>query len=203
MKSIRTIAALAAVLGLGNYAQAGFGLLGGCGASKCCDCAPTSQPLRAAGRRSSGRATGTSTTTSGPAPSRCAVTRPAAPATRLRSFGRCLCGHRSRACGAQRPARPVRCSPPRCRQRQRARAAPCDPGCAAPLRSGLRPYLPAIPAVPLACDPGCALPAIRTACDSGCLGGAKKCGLFGHKWGWMEEGLPLRQEGQLLRNRLR
>lgn len=42
MKSIRTIAALIAVIGMGSYAQAGHDV--GCGASKCCDCAPTFQP---------------------------------------------------------------------------------------------------------------------------------------------------------------
>ena len=45
MKSIRTIAALVAVLGLSSFAQAGLSKRGGdCGASKCCDCAPTFQP---------------------------------------------------------------------------------------------------------------------------------------------------------------
>ena len=45
MKSIRTIAALVAVLGLSSFAQAGLFKRGGdCGASKCCDCAPTFQP---------------------------------------------------------------------------------------------------------------------------------------------------------------
>lgn len=44
MKSMRTIAALVAVLGMGSFAQAGlFGHSAG-GASKCCDCAPTFQP---------------------------------------------------------------------------------------------------------------------------------------------------------------
>ena len=42
MKSIRTIAALITVFGMGSYAQAGHDV--GCGASKCCDCAPTFQP---------------------------------------------------------------------------------------------------------------------------------------------------------------
>ena len=42
MKSIRTIAALIAVIGMGSYAQASHDV--GCGASKCCDCAPTFQP---------------------------------------------------------------------------------------------------------------------------------------------------------------
>lgn len=45
MKTIKTIAALVAVLGLSSFAQAGlFNRGGDCGASKCCDCAPTFQP---------------------------------------------------------------------------------------------------------------------------------------------------------------
>ncbi len=45
MKSMKTIAALFAVLGMGSFAHAGFFSRGGdCGASKCCDCAPTFQP---------------------------------------------------------------------------------------------------------------------------------------------------------------
>ncbi len=44
MKSLRTIAALVAVLGMGSFVQAGLFGLGACGASKCCDCAPTFQP---------------------------------------------------------------------------------------------------------------------------------------------------------------
>lgn len=54
MKSIRTLATVVAVFGLGGYAQAGlldhlFGHRGGgrcdgCDASKCCDCAPTCEP---------------------------------------------------------------------------------------------------------------------------------------------------------------
>lgn len=45
MKSIKTFVAVAALVALGVDAQAGlFGSLRGCGASKCCDCAPTFQP---------------------------------------------------------------------------------------------------------------------------------------------------------------
>ena len=44
MKSMRTIAALVAVLGMGSFAQAGLFGHSECGASKCCDCAPTFQP---------------------------------------------------------------------------------------------------------------------------------------------------------------
>lgn len=55
MKSIRTLATVVAVFGMGGYAQAGlldhlFGHKGGgscdaaCDASKCCDCAPTCEP---------------------------------------------------------------------------------------------------------------------------------------------------------------
>lgn len=45
MKSMKSIAALFAVLGMGSFAQAGFFSAGeDCGASKCCDCAPTFQP---------------------------------------------------------------------------------------------------------------------------------------------------------------
>ncbi len=43
MKSIRTIAALIAVIGMSSYAQAGRRQVA-CGATKCCDCAPTFQP---------------------------------------------------------------------------------------------------------------------------------------------------------------
>ena len=44
MKSIRTIAALIAVIGMSSFAQAGRHRQVACGASKCCDCAPTFQP---------------------------------------------------------------------------------------------------------------------------------------------------------------
>lgn len=54
MKSIRTLATVVAVFGMGGYAQAGlldhlFGSKGGgcattCDASKCCECAPTCEP---------------------------------------------------------------------------------------------------------------------------------------------------------------
>ena len=44
MKSMRTIAALVAVFGMGSFVQAGHARHGACGASKCCDCAPTFQP---------------------------------------------------------------------------------------------------------------------------------------------------------------
>ncbi len=44
MKSMRTIAALVAVIGMSSFAQAGLRGRGECGASKCCDCAPTFQP---------------------------------------------------------------------------------------------------------------------------------------------------------------
>ncbi|WP_437206708.1 HEAT repeat domain-containing protein [Planctomicrobium sp. SH664] len=45
MKSMKTFVAVAALVALSTNAQAGlFGHLKGCGASKCCDCAPTFQP---------------------------------------------------------------------------------------------------------------------------------------------------------------
>jgi len=44
MKSIKTIAAVVAVLAMGSLAQAGMRRSSDCGASKCCDCAPTFQP---------------------------------------------------------------------------------------------------------------------------------------------------------------
>ena len=44
MKSIRTIAAVVAVIGMSSFAQAGLFSHGACGATKCCDCAPTFQP---------------------------------------------------------------------------------------------------------------------------------------------------------------
>jgi len=44
MKSIKTIAAVVAVLAMSSLAQAGLRRSSDCGASKCCDCAPTFQP---------------------------------------------------------------------------------------------------------------------------------------------------------------
>lgn len=179
MKSIRTIAALAAVFGLGSYAQAGFGLLGGCGASKCCDCAPTSQPscCRPTIVRPCHRNVYNYQRTC--AKPMCCDTA-CAPAT--------ACGPSAGACadtgaGACGPGNacatgPACAAPCHGAGNGNGCAAPCDPGCAAPCDPGC--------AAP--CDPGCAAPCDPGCCDNGCLGGAKKCGLFGHKWGGWKKG---------------
>ncbi len=193
MKSIRTIAALAAVLGLGSYAHAGLlgHRLGGCGASKCCDCAPTSQPtcckptiVRPCHRNlynyqrtcakpmacCDGCAPANSC-----GPTACATGNGVGNGACVDGNGACAPG--AGACAAPCAGNACTDGGNGCLNNNNGCAAPCDPGCAAP------------------CDPGCGAPCDANACcpSKGCGHGgllkglfSHKCKLFGHKTGCCE-----------------
>ena len=203
MKSIRTIAALAAVLGLGSYAQAGLlgHRLGGCGASKCCDCAPTSQPtcckptiVKPCHRnvynyqRTCAKpmeCCNSCAPANGCGPTACANGDAGACVNGGAGAGACAPG--AAACAAPCGAGNGCTTAPAC-------AAPCgagagngcvnhnNNGCAAPCGNGNACV--SDPGCAAPCDPGCAAPAdpgCAAPCDTNACCPTKGCGLFGHK----------------------
>ncbi|CAK8987094.1 Uncharacterized protein SCF082_LOCUS833 [Durusdinium trenchii] len=190
MKSMMTFAAVVAVLSMSTSAQAGlFGKLKGCGASKCCDCAPTFEPqvckptiVRPCHtniynyQRSCAKpmACDTCAPTNGCAPCGDAGAGACAPGAGACAPGAAACAPGANACAAPGAGA---CAPgaAACAPGADACAAPCGNGCApgaaacaAPCGNGCAPAGAGCAAP---CDPGCGAP-----CDNGCAPADPGCG---------------------------